>query len=277
MRTETAELEAAQSARYKARAETEKAETGLFILTGLLLCILLGVLIPAGVIASATGEFVDANMPRSPLQYIFFSTLLTAGFLLWTGTYYGLSGNKGRNVLTQGLVCICFTGIVNYMAFHTKSGTLSDLLRFEKAQKYTRAENLLNLAVVLLAAGVCIFLYRRNRRLLLAVTLSGILATGFLSVRNTVRICKNYKTTVETLEASAEIPPLSFSKEGKNVIVLMMDCLVSYYIPYMTEEQPALLEMFDGFTFYPNTVSSAARRSLARPGYTAAMNIRRKK
>ena len=82
----------------------------------------LGALIPSGVIASSTGEFVDANVPRSPLGYILFCTALTAGFLIWAGIYYCLSGKKGRKLLAQALVCICCTGFVNYMVFHTKAG-----------------------------------------------------------------------------------------------------------------------------------------------------------
>ena len=66
--------------------------------------------------------------------------------------------------------------------------------------------------------------------------------TVFLSAGSILRIQKGYRTTVETLEDSSEIPPLIFSKEGKNVVVLMADALVSYYIPYMMQEQPELLD-----------------------------------
>ena len=244
----------------------EKTDNSLFILSAILLCLFLGVLIPAGVIASSTGEFVDVNVPRSPLGYIFFCTVLSAGFLIWAGIYHALSRGKGRRFLTQVLVCICFTGIINYMAFHTKSGTLSDLLRFETAQKYTRGENLLNLAVLLAAAGVCIVLYHRCKRVLFAVSLAGILVTVFLSAGSILRIQKGYRTTLETLQDSSEIPPLVFSKEGKNVVVLMADALVSYYIPYMMQERPELLGMFDGFTYYPNTVSFGCQTIYGTPG-----------
>ena len=142
------------------------SDSCLFFLSALLLCLLLGALIPSGVIASSTGEFVDANVPRSPLGYILFCTALTAGFLIWAGIYYCLSGKKGRKLLAQVLVCICCTGFVNYMVFHTNSGTLNDLLRFETDQNYSMGENILNTGVLLTAAGVCLVLYRYHKRLL---------------------------------------------------------------------------------------------------------------
>ncbi|MBQ7895342.1 MAG: hypothetical protein IJ364_02150, partial [Oscillospiraceae bacterium] len=40
-----------------------------------------------------------------------------------------------------------------------------------------------------------------------------------------------------------------------NVVVLMMDRAYSGYIPYFFEEKPELREQFDGFTYYPNTLS----------------------
>jgi hypothetical protein len=35
----------------------------------------------------------------------------------------------------------------------------------------------------------------------------------------------------------------------------MMDRMISCYIPYVMNERPDVKEQFDGFVFYPNTVS----------------------
>jgi hypothetical protein len=45
------------------------------------------------------------------------------------------------------------------------------------------------------------------------------------------------------------------SKEGKNVIVIMLDRAISGYVPYIFDERPDLRTSFSGFTWYPNCVS----------------------
>lgn len=58
------------------------------------------------------------------------------------------------------------------------------------------------------------------------------------------------------LERSADPNEIfSFSKKEKNVVVIMLDRAVGCYFPYIMEELPEVKEQFDGFTFYPNTLS----------------------
>ena len=44
---------------------------------------------------------------------------------------------------------------------------------------------------------------------------------------------------------------------GKNVIVLMQDRCFLPFIPFVLEEKPELVQKFDGFTFYKNSMSFA--------------------
>ena len=58
------------------------------------------------------------------------------------------------------------------------------------------------------------------------------------------------------LERSADPNEIfSFSKKEKNVVVIMLDRAVGCYFPYIMEELPEVRKQFDGFTFYPNTLS----------------------
>ena len=61
----------------------------------------------------------------------------------------------------------------------------------------------------------------------------------------------------------------------------MLDRSIGGYIPYLFDEKPILKEQFDGFTYYPNTVSFGLYTNYGSPAiyggyeYTpAAMNIR---
>ncbi|GHV83204.1 hypothetical protein AGMMS50212_05440 [Spirochaetia bacterium] len=58
----------------------------------------------------------------------------------------------------------------------------------------------------------------------------------------------------------------TFSKTGKNVIVIDLDMGISGYIPYIFEEKPELLNSFSGFTYYPNTISFGRVTIFGSPG-----------
>ncbi|WP_062428610.1 hypothetical protein [Treponema endosymbiont of Eucomonympha sp.] len=64
------------------------------------------------------------------------------------------------------------------------------------------------------------------------------------------------KTTATTNSGDVE-KIYHFSKSGNNVILIMLDCVVGSYIPYMFDERPDLLDSFTGFTLYKNTASFA--------------------
>jgi hypothetical protein len=58
---------------------------------------------------------------------------------------------------------------------------------------------------------------------------------------------------------------LTFSKTGKNVLLIMLDAAVSGYVPYIFEEKPELASAFTGFTWYPNCVSFSNHTLVGAP------------
>ncbi|MCR4643393.1 MAG: hypothetical protein K5697_15370, partial [Lachnospiraceae bacterium] len=60
-------------------------------------------------------------------------------------------------------------------------------------------------------------------------------------------------------------PIIPLDKEGRNVIVIMLDRAVSSYLPYILNEKPALKASLDGFVWYPNTLSTGGNTRLAAP------------
>jgi hypothetical protein len=73
----------------------------------------------------------------------------------------------------------------------------------------------------------------------------------------------------------------TLSKTGKNVMLIMLDCTMGGYVPYIFEEKPELYSSMKGFHWYPNTSSFANHTLIAAPpiygGYEyspAAINAR---
>jgi len=58
---------------------------------------------------------------------------------------------------------------------------------------------------------------------------------------------------------------IQLSKEGKNVVVIMLDRAIGGYLPYFMQEKPELKEQFAGFTYYSNTISFGGHTNFAAP------------
>jgi hypothetical protein len=50
-------------------------------------------------------------------------------------------------------------------------------------------------------------------------------------------------------------PIFHLSKTGKNVLVIMLDAAESVFVSYVFEESPELYQKYDGFVYFPNTVT----------------------
>lgn len=59
---------------------------------------------------------------------------------------------------------------------------------------------------------------------------------------------------------------INLSKNGKNVVVIMLDRALGLYIPFIFNEKPFLEKQYDGFTYYPNTISFGAFTNFGTPG-----------
>jgi hypothetical protein len=80
------------------------------------------------------------------------------------------------------------------------------------------------------------------------------------SIKNLIFIDAEYKKLskyyVPERKTEETISPIfHLSKTGKNVIVMMLDMAESVFIPYIFEESPELNVKYEGFVYFPNTVT----------------------
>ncbi len=236
----------------------------IFHLSGLFLTVLLGVLIPSQVIRSSPTEFMDLIDLKSPNVYVIHSCLIAAGFfLVWGSVFFFLAGKKGRVLISRIWWALCPACMVTYLFFGTDLGTLSTSLVFDTAFSYSLAQKTINLLAVVLAAFVFVFLFIKFRKAVKILSIALVAVCLVMSVINIRMISKSYKETSERMDL--EIPSIPLSREGRNVMVLMMDRAPGYLVPYIFEERPELIEQYDGFTFYPNTLSFGTHTKHATP------------
>lgn len=246
---------------------TDRNNKLLLVLLGLYLTVLTGLLIPSEIIAASPQEFTDVHYYRDPARYLLHSGLTAAGgFLLWSTAYGLLLSPKARKKYVLFMTVIAAWSAVNYMFFGKGYGIISSELRYEAFCAPGIGPSLLNLAV-LAAVAAALFLIRKKWPVMLRlVALYGCIALTVMSVIN-INIIRNgvKETAASAARQTGEKAAFTLSREGKNVMVIMLDRTISGFVPFFLNEKPELKEQFDGFTWYPNTLSYGYHTNIAAP------------
>ena len=244
--------------------DKSKSYTGVFLLSGLILTILVGLLIPSGVIVSSTADFINFSNLKTPNTYIVRSGFIALGcFLVWGGIFYGVASKTGRKIISHVWLSFVFISLITYLYFGTDHGLLTRTLAFQKVFENDFSSVIINLLVCIAVSVIVILLSRYYRNVALIVLLVISIACTKIVIDNMTSIENNYTDTVESL--NFDIPSYNLSTLGNNVMVIMLDRACGYLVPYIFDELPYLQDEFDGFTFYPNTVSFGSYTKTGSP------------
>ena len=235
----------------------ENAKSNVCFFAGIfMMALLTGFLIPSSVINSSPEEFINAVNAYDPVIYIANTLVLSFGcWILWGSVFYFLMSRKNKNVFSCVIWLICGISVVDYIFFGKNLGILSATLQYEKTPAFTRTDYLINTLAVILTGAVLYLVYSRHQKITRYILLAGVLTVLAISSCNSVNIfrtCSLYQASSSYSSGTAEI---NLSRNGKNVVVLMLDRAAGPLVPYLLEERPELKEKFDGFTYYRNTIS----------------------
>ena len=168
--------------------------------------------------------------------------------------------------MEAGICVAAVCAVVDYMFFGTKLGNLSSMLQYDIAFHYSLKECLINLGVLALCGAAVLTLWLKRGKLVRAVFPVLILAVAGMSVYNIAGIRSELPQIRKLVEQeSGEKASFTLSRNGKNVIVFMLDRGISSYVPYLFQERPELRRQFDGFTWYPNTLSFGCTTNTGSP------------
>ena len=262
-----------------------------FFVAALLLTVLVGVLVPSAVIADSPTEFVNMYTYFSPATYVLHTACVSCGFfVLWLGIYFMLSDEAGRARMALFMWCACGAALVDYFLFPMEFGALQNDLTYLMPFYWTPMEKIINLAALAAVCAGLVVLWKKARGLVVPVLAILTLAIVGLSVPNFIdtesqlaEARANMKGSLDRVLADDGSPNQIFalSKTGKNVVVLFLDRALSGVVPYVFDECPQLERQFDGFVYYPNTVSFSGHTNFSSPSlyggyeYTPeAMNAR---
>ena len=225
-----------------------------FLLGTGLMTVLVGLLVPSGVLAASPKTYIDMAYFHDPIWYLVSTACLACGgFLLWMNVIYGLAGKTGKVLLEWLSWAAGAAMVVCYFCFGTKLGSLSGALRYSEVMYFHVGPQLFNLLVVAAVALIMYIVARKCSWLGSVALLAAVLVLGGLGAANTLKLHREVALLAPVAEQ--EEPPFHLSTKGRNVIILTLDRAASEYIPYIFNEKPELKEQFDGFTFYANTLA----------------------
>ena len=249
-------------------AQENRAARQVFCGSCVLLTVLLGVLIPSAVIGASPGEFVVIRAFQSPLRYVLFSAVTATGtFLIWFMLLFRLSSEKGRRRLAAFFAAASAAGIADYLFFGKGYGNLSPALKYDIPLSVPLSEGLLNLGAVLALTGLVLFLWKKRKDILKLTGLAACISLCVLSALNIHGIREESAAlkAAADRETEKETPSFTLTREGKNVVVIMLDRCISGFIPYILEENPEIAEQLRGFTYYPNTLAFGRNTNVCTP------------
>ena len=262
-----------------AGGEDQSNYVSAFLFSAFLLAALVGLLIPSALLADSTAEFIDVYDYVSPLTFLFHTGAVSVGlFVLWVGVYFLLSNSKGKNSIGLGMAILAGISVLDYFCFPDALGTIASDLIYS-VEPVFEAQAILNNAIAVLGlSAVIVALWHFKRSVvtpLLGIILTAVICLSIMNIsviaevsaekeREAVEIANS--THVRMFDDNGNpLPIFNLSSEGHNVVVIFMDRAIGGYIPYLFNERPDLVDKFDGFTYYPNTISFGPRTVFGAP------------
>lgn len=228
----------------------------VFFAGAVMMATVTGLLIPSAVINSSPYEFIDITGSAGLMDYILNSMLLSfESWVLWGGIFFFFMNRKAKELFNKSIWIICGISLTDYMVFGTNNGVLSSALQYERPLSYSLINFFINSVSIITVVLVFCFFYSKFRKIVNVILVVGVLSVIFVSVMNLPDIILASNWYKNNSNPTTDMPSVPLSKEGKNVIVILLDRSTGTQVPYMFDEKPELLEEFDGFTYYPNTIS----------------------
>ena len=247
-----------QEKKQAKKAEPVKGSLGIIILSLAVLAVLTGFLIPGDIISKNPIELFNTFIedPHSPFLYIVPSMLTAVGFfLIWVPVFYYFTKSKTEKIVMCAAPFCAIAGTINYVMFNKNFGLLQKTIVYEKPMDYGISEIAINLICDLVIAAVVVLFVLKFKSVMKFLLGASVITIVAISIVNVSLINNQISGHIWYNECTREECVVPLTTTGQNVVVIMMDRMIGGYIPYLFNERPDVAEQFDGFTYYPNTMS----------------------
>ena len=240
---------------------------GLYKYSSITLFVLAGIAVPLLLLASSPTEFEDSSS-------MVIRTMLQAGsvFIVLSFLFWCFSETTIRRLLS---LFLSFTAILAFFCcfvFAGNYGTMTPGFVFDSWEQVDRSKDFIKTMLAVGLSFLIIFLLFRINKLnrlkegFAVLVFSLVVISGI----NLFAIAKEYSLLnsradnfLNQDEKKHNI--FNFSKTGKNIFILFLDRAAGYTLPAALDLKPSLKEDFDGFVWYPNTISFGANTLFGLP------------
>ena len=256
----------------------------IFILASVALWLLCAFVIPLNIISSDPPAFSYLGKNPNPFSFIVPAACTGFGFFVfWPVCIFFIFSNRIKTILSFVFSILLIFGICNTFFFFGDNGILSSSLIFTSASVFNFSTTFIfiNTLVLLVIITLLIIIYKKNLlHIIFSLFIIFIIGGFFISIWKTAAIQRDYNSYTaikqnnevkfsqieNQISETNNFPSLlNLSKNGKNVIVFMLDRAIGSYLPLIFEERPELKSIYSGFTYYPNTVSFFRATILGTP------------
>jgi hypothetical protein len=229
------------------------------------LFLLIGLVIPSSLIASDVEEFSFLAPFSSPLPYLGITLLQSAGILLWLVCIYFLFGRQIRILLTVVATIAFFSFMLNVFIFTGNYSTMTTDLHFDNFKSASGNEKFINIvAMQIVVITILLLLFLGKTKILFSLQIITTAALLCFGISNVIKINEEFRNKITKVYSNFE-KIYTFSKTGKNVLIIVLDGFTSGFLPFILEEKPQLANSFAGFIYYPNTLTFALGTQYGMP------------
>ena len=233
-----------------------KSDTAITFIALFFVAFLTGALVSSDVIRSNIQAFIDPYNPIDPILYVINSLCIALGlYVFWGGVIYFMLTEYGRNIMCFVCGVLSIVCMINYFGFSPEGSLTPQLILYDAPEDSMKVA--FNGLVIILIVILFFILFKNKRALSSGFILLETITIALLGIMNFIKIENRYADSSYISEMTP-ISQLQFSRNGNNVVVIMLDKGMGDIIQYVLNEDPSLIEQFDGFTFYENTLSFGA-------------------
>ncbi len=247
-----------------------KLRAGLFVISALTLAVTAGLTIPATIIDSSSSDYFYIDSYTTPFPFLFHSFTQALGlFVFWPVCLYALFPAKVKDIFAFLGVSFAFIGILNCFAFSGNYGLMNvDFSLMDEAQSFMLSMPLMILNIILtIAVFAFIIIFLKKKTVVpFYVSIIVLISVSVTALTNLIHINNNFKGSTPPQQITKLDSQFHLSKDKQNVVVFMVDRAVSSIFHNIFAEIPGLEDKYDGFTYYPNTISMSFYTTLGAPG-----------
>ena len=235
-------------------SDGNKGTTLQFILSQLAIVSLTAFYVPGYILVNSPLEFVNPMTMGNPLEYLLPSVLIAFGlFVVWEYVVYWLLPPKGKTIFSWLSISTLMFFMANY--FYVTDAMNKFEPHISRGLTYT--------VVIIISVALVLVLNKLSKFILNTAIISTIIFTlgiGFTTVNVVNKHYNDFNQPVNKEELQ-----INLSTNGTNVVVIMLDRSLGYSLPYEFDMMPELYTVYDGFTYYPNTISFGGHTNFATP------------